>query len=71
MDMKAVEKPIAPRESRWHEFWRLFKKNRLAFFGLLIFIVFFLSALVGLALIFGLTVAVYPRVRVRAVPERE
>jgi putative membrane protein len=28
-------------------------------------------ALVGLAMIFGLTVAVYPRVRVRAVPERE
>jgi cytochrome bd-type quinol oxidase subunit 2 len=28
-------------------------------------------ALVGLALIFGLTVAVYPRVRVRAIPERE
>jgi len=28
-------------------------------------------ALVGLAMIFGLTVAVYPRVRVRAIPERE
>jgi peptide/nickel transport system permease protein len=48
-----IEKPLAPRESRWREFWRLFKKNRLAFVGLLIFVVFFLSALVGLILTSG------------------
>jgi peptide/nickel transport system permease protein len=48
-----IEKPLAPRESRWREFWRLFKKNRLAFVGLLIFVVFFLSALVGLVLTSG------------------
>jgi len=48
-----VEKPLAPRESRWREFWRLFKKNQLAFVGLLIFVLFFFSALVGLAVTSG------------------
>ena len=48
-----VEKPEAPRESRWREFWRLFKKNRLAFLGLLIFLLFFLTAVTGLALTSG------------------
>ncbi len=48
-----IEKPLAPRESRWREFWRLFRKNQLAFVGLLIFVLFFLSALVGLALTSG------------------
>ncbi|HUL21014.1 MAG TPA: ABC transporter permease [Thermodesulfobacteriota bacterium] len=48
-----VEKPLAPRESRRREFWRLFRKNQLAFVGLLIFVLFFLSALVGLALTSG------------------
>ena len=48
-----VEKPLAPRESRWREFWRLFKKNRLAFVGLLIFVLFFFSALAGLVLTSG------------------
>ena len=51
--VEPIEKPLAPRESRWREFWRLFKKNRLAFVGLLIFVVFFLSALVGLLLTSG------------------
>ena len=48
-----IEKPVAPRESRWQEFWRLFKKNRLAFLGLLIFLLFFLTAVTGLALTSG------------------
>jgi peptide/nickel transport system permease protein len=48
-----IEKPLAPRESRWRELWRLFRKNQLAFVGLLIFVIFFLSALVGLALTSG------------------
>lgn len=47
---RRVEKPAAPRESRWQEFWRLFRKNHLAFAGLLIFVLFFFSALAGLAL---------------------
>ncbi len=48
-----VERPLAPRESRWREFWRLFKKNRLAFMGLLIFVLFFFVALSGLILTSG------------------
>jgi peptide/nickel transport system permease protein len=48
-----IEKPLAPRESRWREFWRVFRKNKLAFVGLLIFVLFFLSALVGLVLTSG------------------
>ena len=47
------EKPLAPRESRSREFWRLFRKNQLAFVGLLTFVLFFLSALIGLALTSG------------------
>ncbi len=50
---ETIEQPAAPRESRWREFWRLFKKNRLAFMGLLIFVLFFLSALAGLGLTSG------------------
>jgi len=48
-----IEKPLAPKESRWREFWRLFRKNHLALAGLLIFVIFFLSALAGLALTSG------------------
>ena len=48
-----TEKPLAPRESRGREFWRLFRKNQLAFIGLLIFVVFFLTALAGLILTSG------------------
>jgi peptide/nickel transport system permease protein len=48
-----VETPLAPRESRWREFWRLFRKNRLAFVGLLIFVLFFFIALAGLTLTSG------------------
>jgi ABC-type dipeptide/oligopeptide/nickel transport system permease subunit len=49
----AVEKPMAPRESRWKEFWRLLRKNRLALLGLFIFVLFFLIALAGLFLTSG------------------
>jgi len=48
-----MEKPLAPRESKWREFWRLFKKNKLAFLGLVIFVLFFLTALAGLVLTSG------------------
>jgi peptide/nickel transport system permease protein len=48
-----IEKPSAPRESRWREFWKLFRKNRLAFLGLLIFLLFFLTAIMGLTLTSG------------------
>jgi len=48
-------KPLAPRESRWKEFWRLLRRNSLAFAGLFIFILFFLVALGGLFLTSGTT----------------
>ncbi|HEX9910001.1 MAG TPA: hypothetical protein VGA86_03875, partial [Desulfatiglandales bacterium] len=48
-----MEKPLAPRESRWKEFWRLLRKNRLAVLGLFIFVLFFLIALAGLFLTSG------------------
>ncbi len=51
--MEPVEKPLAPRESRWREFWRLFRKNQLAFVGLLIFVIFFFTALLGLIMTSG------------------
>jgi len=50
MDKNAIEKPLAPRESRWRGFWRLFKRNKLAFLGLVIFVLFFLTAVAGLVL---------------------
>jgi peptide/nickel transport system permease protein len=53
MEKSAMESPSAPRESRWRGFWRLFKKNKLAFLGLLIFLLFFLTAVVGLVLTSG------------------
>jgi peptide/nickel transport system permease protein len=48
-----VEDVAAPRRSRLQESWRLFKKNKLAFVGLAIFILFFFTALTGLILTSG------------------
>ena len=44
---------MAPKQSRWQEAWLLFKKNKLAILGLIIFILFFISALAGLILTSG------------------
>jgi peptide/nickel transport system permease protein len=48
-----TEAPSAPRRSRLQDSWRLLKKNRLAFAGLAIFIIFFLTACAGLVLTSG------------------
>ena len=48
-----VEAPLAPKKSRMEETWRLLKKNRLAFAGLVIFALFFLTACLGVALTSG------------------
>jgi len=48
-----VEAPLAPKRSRFQESWKLLKKNKLAFTGLAIFILFFLTALTGLILTSG------------------
>jgi peptide/nickel transport system permease protein len=47
------EEPLAPKRTRLQEFWRLLKKNRLAFTGLAIFLLFLFTALAGLGLTSG------------------
>ena len=47
----STEEPLAsPRQTRTQEFWQLLKRNRLAFVGLIIFALFFITALGGLVL---------------------
>jgi len=48
-----LEKALTPKRSRLEEFWALFRKNRLAIAGLIIFILFFATALAGLLLTSG------------------
>jgi len=48
-----LDRPLAPRKSRLQEFWALFRENRLAIIGLVIFIIFFCIALTGLLLTSG------------------
>jgi len=44
---------LAPKRTRLQEFWQLFRQNRLAIIGLIIFIFFFFTALAGLFLTSG------------------
>ena len=46
-----LDEPLAPKRTRLQEFWRLFRKNKLAIAGMVFFILFFFLALAG----FGLT----------------
>ena len=48
-----VERSFALRQTRLQEFWRLVKRNRLAFMGLIIFVIFFCTAVAGLVLTSG------------------
>ena len=48
-----MEAPLAPRKSRFREFWELFRRNRLAIAGMVIFVLFFVTALAGLVLTSG------------------
>jgi peptide/nickel transport system permease protein len=48
-----AQAPAQPRETRFQEFWFLFKDNRMAIIGLIIFIFFFMTALIGLFLTSG------------------
>jgi len=43
-----LDEPLAPKRTKIQEFWLLFRKNRLAILGLVIFILFFFVALGGL-----------------------
>jgi len=47
------ETPLAPKQTRLQEFWRLFRQNRLAILGLFIFILFFCCAISGLFMTSG------------------
>ena len=49
----ALEAPLAPKRTRFEESWHLFKKNRLAIAGMVIFIIFFATALIGLLVTSG------------------
>jgi len=48
-----LDEPLAPKRTRFEEFWRLFKQNKLAIAGLVFFILFFVVAIIGLALTSG------------------
>jgi peptide/nickel transport system permease protein len=52
-DLPLEQQPLAPKRSRLEEFWRLFKRNRLALVGLAIFILFFGVAIFGVAVTSG------------------
>ena len=48
-----LDEPLAPKRTRFEEFWRLFKQNRLAIAGMVCFILFFIVAITGLGLTSG------------------
>jgi len=48
-----LEAPPAPKRTRFEEAWRLFRRNRMALAGLVIFALFFFAAVAGLALTSG------------------
>jgi peptide/nickel transport system permease protein len=52
-EIKELHQGLAEEVSRFTEAWRIFKKNRLALWGMIIFIVFFIVAVSGLILTFG------------------
>ncbi|MGA9480269.1 MAG: ABC transporter permease [Desulfobacterales bacterium] len=48
-----LERPLTPRRSLWQQFWTIFKQNRLAVIGMVFFLLFFTTAVVGLLLTSG------------------
>ena len=50
---ETLEGPQAPRQSRFVQQFRLFKENRLAVVGLVIFLAFFITAVAGVVLTSG------------------
>ncbi|MFZ0135007.1 MAG: ABC transporter permease [Desulfobacterales bacterium] len=48
-----LERPMAPQRTLWQQFWTIFKQNRLAVVGLVCFLLFFTTAVVGLLLTSG------------------
>ena len=56
----ASEMSLPPRDSRWHESWRMLKRNKLGFTGLVFFILFLCIATAGLILTSGTKPALDP-----------
>jgi peptide/nickel transport system permease protein len=52
-DIKDLNQGMAEEVSRFTEAWRIFKKNRMALWGLVIFVLFFIVAVSGLLLTTG------------------
>ena len=50
---RALDEPSAPKSSQWQLFWSQLQKNRLAIWGLVTFVIFFVIALGGLLLTSG------------------
>ena len=50
---ETLQAPLAPKRTRAQEFWRMLRANRLAFLGLVIFLIFFGVAVAGLFLTSG------------------
>ena len=53
VDNAVFEEPLVPKRTRAQAFWLVFKKNRLAIIGLIMFCIFFLTAILGLFLTSG------------------
>jgi peptide/nickel transport system permease protein len=53
MTGEQLYEPLTPKRTRRQEFWMLFRKNKLAMMGLILFVLFFFSALAGLILTSG------------------
>ncbi len=53
MTAEQLYEPQMPKRTRRQEFWMLFKKNKLAMIGLVLFVLFFFTALTGLILTSG------------------
>jgi peptide/nickel transport system permease protein len=49
----ALEAPPAPKRTAGEELWRSFRRNRMALAGMVFFVLFFISAVIGLALTAG------------------
>ncbi len=53
LELNDLHQGLAEEVSRFTEAWRTFKKNRLALWGMIIFIIFFIVAVSGLVLTYG------------------
>jgi peptide/nickel transport system permease protein len=49
----SLERPLTPSRSLWQQFWAIFKQNRMAVIGMVFFLLFFMTAVVGLLLTSG------------------